>query len=378
MSPRHSCLPRGEPPRDPREYSSVFRRIADCPLPLVMYGTGDGAERITRIIKGYGREIELYFSSDDFFREERIFMGKPVVKYSDVCRVLGDFAVILGFGSARADVVRNIRRIAAERVLIAPDISPVRSYDSHDDYLTMEAFIAAREKVDALTAALADDRSRRLFSAMISYRLSGDISYLDGTAVGDPYLWLYHSPMRYDTAADLGADRGESSLEMLMRFPELKRVIAVEPDEASFRRLGRAVVADRRIETYRRAVSHISGEIITMSSDGSRGTSYGRAPNPARGAKNVRVVTAALDDLVGGGSCELIHIDVEGMERAAIRGASKVIERCRPDMMVSVYHRQPDLWEIPLLLHSLLPEKRLHLVRPDALPPWDIICVAEG
>ena len=151
MSPGHSCLPRGEPPRDPREYSSVFRRIADCPLPLVMYGTGDGAERITRIIKGYGREIELYFSSDDFFREERIFMGKPVVKYSDVCRVLGDFAVILGFGSARADVVRNIRRIAAERVLIAPDISPVRSYDSYDDYLTMEAFIAAREKVDALT-----------------------------------------------------------------------------------------------------------------------------------------------------------------------------------------------------------------------------------
>ena len=366
----------------PQEYDSVFRRMADCPLPLVMYGTGDGAEKITKVLRSFGREMAMYFSSDDFARGERIFMDKPVVTYSDVCRKFDDFAVVLGFGTARPEVLWNIRRIASERKLFVPDIPPVSDISNIETKIQNEIFLLNTDKeimreVKAAGRLFCDKRSRHLYSALLEFRVTGDISCLDGTATDDLYLPLYHSSVRYETAADLGADRGESTLEMLARFPMLERVLALEPDENNLRRIGKLIPTERRIEAYNVAAAD-SSYVFTMMQDGSRGGSSSRDPNPKRKAvpRNVRAVS--LDELLDNKGCELIHIDVEGMEREAILGAKDTISFFRPDMMVSVYHRWRDLWELPLMLHKLMPEKRLHLVRPDALPPWDIMCIAEG
>lgn len=364
---------------DTLRFDSVWRRMADCPLPLVMYGTGDGAEKITGILRYCGREIECFFSSDDFTGKDRSFLGLPVLKYSQAERMFGNFAVVLGFGSARPEVLRNIRRIAEERLMFVPDLPPAE--DPHDmdaAVFTSRTYIENRERISVAAGLLDDELSRRVFSAMLRFRVTGDIRDLDGTASDDLYLPLYHSSVRYETAADLGANRGQSSLEMLVRFPMLKTVVAMEPDERSFRKIGQAVTLDSRIEPHNSAAWH-ERTVITLMSDGSRGSAAGRSGSVGRRRiRPVNIRAERLDDVLGGRGCQLIHIDVEGGEYSAVSGASDTIARCRPDMMVSAYHRQKDLWEIPLLLHRLMPEKRIHLRRPDALPPWDVICVAEG
>ena len=361
------------------KYDSVFHRIAACPLPLVMYGTGDGADRICDILSAMGREIECFFASDDFGGKGRSFRGLPVLRYRDVCRLYRDFAVVLGFGSARPDVLYNIRRIASERTLFVPDIAPVPDPRGPEhDMLTRGTLDAMRSAVGQAEELMSDEMSKRLFGALLSFRLGGCVSDLDGTASDDLYLPLYHSPKIYRAAADLGSNRGQSSLEMLERFPMLETVIAVEPDEHSFRRIGEAVMKDCRIEPHNAAAWH-ENALITVMSDGSRGTSESRAASaPGRRIRPLSIRAVRFDDILSGRECQLIHIDVEGAERQALAGCRETISRCRPDVMLSVYHYQRDLWELPLLLHELMPEKRLHLRRPDALPPWDVICIAEG
>jgi hypothetical protein len=50
----------------------------------------------------------------------------------------------------------------------------------------------------------------------------------------------------------------------------------------------------------------------------------------------------------------LIKLDIEGSEEAALRGAEHLIRRSRPGLAVSVYHLPSDIWRIPLLLSEYL------------------------
>ena len=57
----------------------------------------------------------------------------------------------------------------------------------------------------------------------------------------------------------------------------------------------------------------------------------------------------------------ILKIDVEGWESRLLSGAEEMIRRDRPVIAVAVYHRERDLWEIPLKLKELVPEYRFYL-----------------
>jgi hypothetical protein len=57
----------------------------------------------------------------------------------------------------------------------------------------------------------------------------------------------------------------------------------------------------------------------------------------------------------------LIKMDIEGSEMAALRGAKNTIVKYGPGLQVCIYHRCEDLWEIPLFLKELRPDYKLYL-----------------
>ena len=66
--------------------------------------------------------------------------------------------------------------------------------------------------------------------------------------------------------------------------------------------------------------------------------------------------TRAIDGLVASNKIariDLIKLDVEGSELAALRGAKASLERWRPKLTISLYHRPEDFFSIPLWLDSL-------------------------
>jgi hypothetical protein len=56
-------------------------------------------------------------------------------------------------------------------------------------------------------------------------------------------------------------------------------------------------------------------------------------------------------------------------------GAAQIIREQAPVLTISAYHRQNDLWNIPLLIKSLNPEYRFFL-RPHDFEVWDTVCYA--
>ena len=63
----------------------VWQQLAQSEKPVVIYGMGNGAEKIISVLKDYNIEVADIFASDEFVRGHS-FLGYKVLKYSDVCK----------------------------------------------------------------------------------------------------------------------------------------------------------------------------------------------------------------------------------------------------------------------------------------------------
>ena len=75
----------------------------------------------------------------------------------------------------------------------------------------------------------------------------------------------------------------------------------------------------------------------------------------------VRIAAVALDDVLPTQRVDFIKLDVEGAEIQALRGAAQLIQRSRPVLAISLYHRPQDIWEIPEQLAALCPDYRFYI-----------------
>lgn len=58
---------------------------------------------------------------------------------------------------------------------------------------------------------------------------------------------------------------------------------------------------------------------------------------------------------------DCIKLDVEGAELAALKGAQETIRKYKSKLVICLYHKPRDLFEIPIYLKSMVPEYKMHL-----------------
>lgn len=330
--------------------------------PIVMYGMGNGADKILAVCEKYGIKICDFFASDGFVRGHS-FHGKTVLSYSEIKEKYTDFIVLLSFASSLPDVISNIRRIASECELYAPDV-PVFG----DTLFNMDFFEANREKFEAAYSLLEDEKSKKLYENIIDYKLSGKTEYLfesDCDNAGSVNNLLHTE--NYRTVADLGAYNGDTVRELL-KYTVPDRIFALEPDRRNFRKLSEYAQSEKRCEVIPCNTAAWSEKCTLVFDDsGNRNANI----NP-KAKKTVEVSADSLDNILGGERCDYIKYDVEGSERNALLGSAETIRRYRPELLVSVYHRSEDLFDLPLLIHSLRPDYRLYLRKLPYIPAWDL------
>lgn len=66
----------------------------------------------------------------------------------------------------------------------------------------------------------------------------------------------------------------------------------------------------------------------------------------------------------------LIKLDVEGYELEALIGAKETIKKFKPVIVISVYHKGQDLFEVPKLVKNLVPEYKLRFLNLNAESPF--------
>ena len=79
----------------------------------------------------------------------------------------------------------------------------------------------------------------------------------------------------------------------------------------------------------------------------------------------------ALDSILKGKKLTYIKADVEGAEKKALEGMSRILKEQKPKLCISAYHRSADIFELILQIHSINPEYKISLRHHPYIPAWD-------
>ena len=350
--------------------NDLWQYLATTDKKIVMYGMGNGADKILAVCERYGIEVCDFFASDGFVRGHS-FHGKVVLSYSDVKAKYGaeNVIILLSFASSLPDVLENFKRISEECELYAPDV-PV----CDGEIFTLDFARAHRKELTEAYDLLADKTSRDIFENVINYKISGDIRYLfkAQTDKDEVYRELLHAE-NIRSYADLGAYNGDTIRELMHYSPALSDVIAFEPDRRSFRKLSefcQTLHDSIKVNAIHAAAWNKDTE-LTFGDEGNRNSGLFAK------AKTVQIRATSLDIALEGKAVDYVKYDVEGCEREAIIGSERTILSCAPKLLVSAYHRSEDIFALPLQIHALRPEYKLYLRRHPYVPAWDLnlICI---
>lgn len=332
----------------------MWEKLKSSSKPILIYGTGNGADKLMDRLEMLDIPVSGIFVNDEFARGQ-IFRGHSVVTYGEACRLFGDMTVLLAYGSHLPSVLERIRSIASEQELYAPDL-PLFG----ENFFTENFYSENLERFEKIRALLADEESRETFDAVLAYKRTWDIGPLLSCRQED--LWDLIEFRSGDSFLDLGAYSGDTVKKFLRYCPGYSKIIAVEPDASNFGKLKRNTEKLAMTEIHNCGISD-KWEIRRFSGGKGRGSSVGEGEER---------VFDSVDDLLLNRSVSFLKMDIEGMEEAGILGAKKCIQRCRPAMVISAYHRPEDLFRIPELVYSVNPDYALYLRKGYSLPAWDL------
>lgn len=358
---------------------------AGGPLPqpgeaLVLVGAGELGRESARRLAERGWSPTAFLDETPSLAGAEID-GVPVLALSDAVATYGEsawFAVTIW--SARHQYLRTRERLRAAgcaRVCSFLDLawSEPEALLPHYGFDLPASTLEHRARIEDAFRVLADDTARRQFLAHLRFRLARDHAALPVPSIPaylDPQLV---EPLERVTYVDGGAYNGDTLMAFLHRYEsQLDSALVFEPDPGNYERLlesvsGLAPAVRARVRCHRAALSDEDGEARLAAR-----RSEASAIVPAGG---LPVETVRLDALVSADvpGRVLIKLDVEGHEQAAIRGAEHTIRATAPVVVACLYHRPADLWEIPLLLHELRPDFRLH-VRTEGTDGAGLVCYA--
>jgi len=326
--------------------------------PIVLYGMGNAALRIIDELTKRDIKVSGVFASDGFVRGHE-FSGHKVISYSEAKEKFGDMIVLLCFGSHLDNVIDNIKKIASEQELFAPDLPVVG-----EGLFTSEYAALHQNDLDWLYSILADEKSKEVLSNLIEYRKSGKINYLFDSQTDDKDNFALLNLTNKETYLDLGAYTGDTALEFISMVNDYEKIYAVEPEERNFRKLCENTKALKQIECINAAIGDKEDEILFTHGVG-RGGALGKG-------KTRPIKQVSIDSLLNGKNVSYIKMDLEGEEERALLGGKQTISGFKPKMLVACYHRVDDFWKIPKLILELNPEYKIYLRKSKGLPCWEV------
>lgn len=340
------------------EKLTAWEKLQAEERPIFIYGMGDGAEKIMQVFREKKIPLAGIFASDDFVRGHS-FAGYKVRKLSEIEEQVDDFVVVLAFAAGYQSLVDKIVEIGKKHTLLVPDV-PVAG----GGLFTYDYCLEHAEELQTVYDMLADEYSKKVYANIINFKISGKIHYL--MEVTTPKSEIYRKVIHLtpnEVYVDLGAYNGDTIKEVL-QFTRDKyiRIYAIEPDRKNYKKLAKYTDGMPNVYTYN-AVAWCTDTEVPFA------TKAGR--QSAVSAFGQTVPAIAVDSVLQGKVATLIKMDVEGCEREALWGCAQTIAHYNPKLMVSLYHRNEDMFSLPLLIQKLNPNYDIYIRHQLYIPAWE-------
>jgi FkbM family methyltransferase len=350
------------------------RTPRDLPVgkPTWIFGTGQFGRDLCDALQKIGHPVAGFVETKPLAVE---VMGLPVMDWAQWAGAHGAAPLCVGVfnrGMPLDQLEALARQSGAEDVFLPWDL-----YRSLKSQMGWRFWLSEPELIlnqtDALASALdcMDDAvSQRCILDIATFRLGLNTAYGSFQHSEPQYFNPLTLPefqgkaMRF---VDGGAYNGDTYLE-LCGVTEVEKAYLFEPDVANFAQLTRQVVRTGREAQCLPLGLSDSYRILNFNAGSGEGAAISE-----KGTDHIAVT--ALDDVLAGHTVDFIKLDVEGAELQALQGARKLIERSRPVLALSLYHRPQDLWELPMALSSICEDYRFH-VRQHYFNSFDSVLYA--
>jgi FkbM family methyltransferase len=318
--------------------------------------------------------VPLAFTDNQPLLQGKEVDGLAVLTPEEAARRFPDAVYVVTIWSDRIGHPLAAAREQMSALGVARVVTFTALYESHPEQFFPDVFLDRRDALLGQEVSIhraanlwADQGSSAEFMAQLAMRYDLDFGHVTG---GVPYP-AYFPPdlftLRTDESfVDCGAFNGDTyKVFRSVSGGCFARYIGLEPDPANFAKLSTEVGDDPRAKLFALGAAEREETVRFLAA----GTAESRAGNG--GMQSIRC--CSLDAILSDEQPTYLKMDIEGAEAAALRGARGVLARHRPIFAVSVYHKATDLWDLPLLMASLVTDYRFYL-RAEKKAGWDLVC----
>ena len=338
--------------------TSVWDFFKSTDKPIILYGMGDGADKVLTEFDKLNIKASGVMASDDFVRYQQ-FHSFTVEKLSDIESRFDDFVIALCFASQLPDVMAHIKRVAERHTLLVPSV-PVFG----DNIFNKSFYKANEENINKAYELLEDEQSRKVFCDIIRFQYSGDLKYLDSCTTDKDEVFGNILKLGDDEDyLDLGAYNGDTIDEFLSYTDgRYRSITALEPNFKSFKKLEEHCADMARVSLWQLG-SYNENTVINFNTKSGRNCAIDSAGTP--------VHVARVDTILCGKKITYAKLDVEGAERETFEGMENTIRLFKPKLNAAAYHRSEDLFGLILQLKELNPDYKFYLRHHPYIPQWD-------
>jgi FkbM family methyltransferase len=301
-----------------------------------------------------------------------------VLHYSEF-EVASENHLVLGVCNLHGDLKNIASRFPADVQIVTP-VKLFRYFSengvSRENYwLTteFEIYLESVPEIQEFRNGLCDENSKALLDSVLKYRQYGELEdLLPPRPLAEQYLARdLGTPPRELMIIDLGACRGENLKAFLDSGCQFAGGYLLEPDDTNLQFLDNEIIEldIKTLSTHKLGAWY---EATTLKFDACGNTS---ASFKSGGSHTVDVV--ALDDFVSSDFIpNFVKMDIEGAEMEALQGMVGLIQRYRPHLAISIYHKPPDLWELGNFITRNFPEVYDLFLRIYAHQTFDMLLYA--
>lgn len=337
---------------------SVWEKLMESNSPLILYGMGNGADRVLEEFKRLNIAISGVMASDDFVRGQK-FHNYTVKTFQEIKSEFNDFTILITFGTNRPDIMEKIKVLNENYRVLIPSVPVAGECIFNRSYLMRNG-----SELEEAYKMMADEKSRDTFKNMCYFEYTGELKYLFAMECSKDDAYKILSLNSQENFLDLGAYRGDSIDEFLKyTCNNYESITAIEPDNKNFAKLAEAKGNLSNINLVNKGIWNFDTYLYFNTGKG-KGT-------VANNKEGVLTPVTSIDTLAKDTKFTYIKMDVEGVEFVVLSGGVNLLSKNKPKLNISCYHRCCDIFRLPIMLKRTNPDYKIYMRHHPYIPCWD-------
>jgi FkbM family methyltransferase len=344
---------------------------------IAIYGAGQFGKIFASAL-----EYNIDFFIDDF-TNQNTYLNKPIKKISAIHKDTLIYISVLQYSqkietSLLENGFKNIITFN-KSIKILPNILSLISKTNYLWLIEDKEKMINNEKLTEVRDILSDQKSKEILDKLINLRKTLDSKYYIDPS--DTEYFPSDVPILDNLESinfiDCGAYTGDTIEELMKHSDNVKTTISFEPDNKNLTSLEKNLTLleesnkDTNFFIFPAGV-YSSNKVLKFSNNG--------IDSSARlvDSSDIQVPVVTLDTVILNSNPNYIKMDIEAAEKEALIGATKTIQKYKPNLAICLYHKPEDLWELPLLINKIEPSYVMYIrIHEDMCLSTVLYCISK-